>query len=163
MAAEIGPARTTPLPRKLRPEDAPAAAEILRQAPAAVFWSEQSIKEVLEWQGVLGLVSEIGTRVVGFLIGRQAGDQAEILNLAIAPGNRRTGQGSAILKAALDEFRSRGVSRVFLEVRESNAPAIAFYKRLGFSPAGKRDGYYRDPKEAALVMEISLTSERITG
>jgi ribosomal protein S18 acetylase RimI-like enzyme len=46
---------------------------------------------------------------------------------------------------------------VFLEVRESNAPAIAFYLKYGLAKSGRRPGYYRDPAEAAIVMEKKLT------
>ncbi len=48
------------------------------------------------------------------------------------------------------------VSRVFLEVRESNAGAITFYRGLGFQEVGTRREYYQDPKEAATVMELLL-------
>jgi ribosomal-protein-alanine N-acetyltransferase len=142
----------------LRPEDAAAVAGILRQAPEAVFWPEASVKEVLKWKGTLAIASEADGRVLGFLIGRQAGDEAEILNLAVAPATRRRGEGSSLLNAAFESFRACGVSRVFLEVRESNAAAIAFYSKHGFSQTGKREGYYRDPSESAVVMARKLTA-----
>lgn len=143
--------------RALRPEDAGAVAEILRRSPEAVFWPETSVREVLEWKGVLGIANEARGQVIGFLIGRQVRDEAEVLNLAVSHERRRRGEGGALLRAAVAEFRKRGVKRVFLEVRESNAAGIAFYKNHSFSPAGRREGYYRDPIEAAIVMEICLT------
>jgi ribosomal-protein-alanine acetyltransferase len=158
MATELRRERSEPTIRMLRPDDAAAVAGILRQAPEAVFWPEASVKEVLEWNGALGMASEAEGRVLGFLIGRQAGDEAEILNLAVAPGSRRRGEATSLLKAALESFRACGVSRVFLEVRESNAAAIAFYSKHGFSQTGKREGYYRDPPESATVMARELTS-----
>jgi ribosomal-protein-alanine N-acetyltransferase len=60
------------------------------------------------------------------------------------------------LMAALEEFQSREVSRVFLEVRESNQAGIAFYAKHGFSKTGLRPAYYRDPAEAAVMMEKKL-------
>ena len=107
----------------------------------------------------MGLVSEWEGEVTGFLMGRATGDQAEILNIGVMPGKRRKGEGSALLRAALDEFYSRGTTRVFLEVRESNEAAKAFYARHGFSKVGHRSGYYRDPDEAALLMEKILTTQ----
>jgi [ribosomal protein S18]-alanine N-acetyltransferase len=157
MATEIRRERARAALRPLRAEDAEAVVRILRQAPEAVFWPEASVREVLEWQGVLAMVSETDGKVVGFLIGRQVGAEAEILNLAVAPENRRKGEGRALLKAAIEGFRARSVSRVFLEVRESNQPGVAFYCKLGFSKAGRREGYYRDPAEAAIVMETKIT------
>src|SRR5689334_25157733 len=95
--------------RRLRPEDAGAVAEILRQSPEAVFWPEASVKEVLEWKGILGLACEVAGNVEGFLIGRHTGDEAEVLNLAVTPGSRRKGEGAALLRGAVAEFRARGV------------------------------------------------------
>jgi ribosomal-protein-alanine N-acetyltransferase len=115
------------------------------------------VHEVLAWEGVLGLASEARGEVGGFLIARQVGEDAEVLNLAVAPDSRRRGEGGALLRAAVVEFRKRGVHRVFLEVRESNAAGIAFYQNHSFSKVARRDGYYRDPIEAAVVMEIRLS------
>lgn len=156
MATELGRKERRSAIRALRPEDARAVAEILRQSPEAVFWPEASVREVLVWEGALGLASEVRAEVVGFLIARQMRDEAEVLNLAVAPENRRRGEGGALLRAAVVEFRKRGVRRVFLEVRESNAAGIAFYEKHSFSQAGRRERYYREPVEAAIVMEILL-------
>ena len=139
--------------RTLRAKDAGAVAEILRQCPEAVFWPENSVKEVLEWKGCLGLVCEVAGTVVGFLVGRQTMQEAEVLNLAVVPEIRRRGEGSALLEAAAGEFRARGVNRVCLEARESNRAGIAFYQKHGFFKAGRREGYYRDPIEAAILMQ----------
>ncbi len=57
----------------------------------------------------------------------------------------------------MDEFRVRHVSRLFLEVRESNKGGIAFYEKHGFLKTGRRAGYYHHPDEAAIVMEKKLT------
>lgn len=142
--------------RALRVEDAEAVAEILRKSPEAVFWPEASVREVLAWDGVLGLAREATMEVVAFLIARQIREEAEILNLAVTPQSRRKGHGGALLRTAVVELRKPGASRVFLEVRESNAAGIAFYSKHGFSKVGRRESYYRDPVEAAIVMEIRL-------
>ena len=136
--------------------DALAAAEILRASPEASRWTEWGLRELLGWQGVLALVSEDAGKVRGFIVGRQVGVEAEILNLAVILADRRKGEGRALLKGALEEFRARDVSRVFLEVRESNEGGIAFYARHGFSRAGRRANYYHNPEEAAIVMEMKL-------
>jgi ribosomal-protein-alanine acetyltransferase len=136
--------------------DAPAAAQILRASPEASQWTEWGLRELLGWSGVLALVSEDDGKASGFIVARQTAGEAEILNLAIIPGKRRTGGGGALLRAAMAKFRARDVSRVFLEVRESNEDAIAFYEKYGFSKTGKRPSYYHDPEEAAIVMERKL-------
>jgi len=153
MAAELKPGRLASSIRMMRESDAASVAEILRDAPEAVLWPEASVKEVLAWEGALALVADSENKVVAFLIGRQVVDEAEILNLAVARPFRRQSEGGALLLAAVEQFRARGVRRVFLEVRESNAAGIAFYQKHGFSEAGRRAGYYRDPEESAIVME----------
>lgn len=157
MATELRREEERSAIRALRPEDAGAVAEILRKSPEAVFWAEASVREVLEWSGVLGLASKVRGEMAGFLIARQVRDEAEILNLAVAPESRGKGEGGTLLTAAVVEFRRRGVDRVFLEVRESNAAGIAFYKNHSFFPVSRREGYYRDPVEAAIVMETRLS------
>ncbi len=136
--------------------DAAAAAEILRASPEAARWTEWGLRELLGWQGVVALVSGDGRKVSGFIVGRQAAGEAEILNLAVIPAKRRKGEGGALLKAAVEALRARKVSRVFLEVRESNEAGMAFYEKQGFSKTGRRAGYYRDPDEAAIRMEMKL-------
>jgi len=158
MAAELGREKDKFTIRTLLPEDAAAVSDILRDSPEAVFWPEASVNEVLQWQGAFAMVTEAQGRVSGFLIARQTGEEAEILNLAVTRGNRRKGKGGSLLTAAANSLRALGVSRVFLEVRESNHAAIDFYKKHGFATKSRRGGYYRDPAEDALVMEKKLAS-----
>jgi ribosomal-protein-alanine acetyltransferase len=136
--------------------DAAAATEILKGSLEAAQWTEWGFKELLGWRGVLALVSEHEKKLCGFIIGRQVAEEAEILNLAVNPAKRRKGQGRALLKAAMAEFRARHVSRLFLEVRESNEGGIAFYQKHGFLKTGRRAGYYHNPNEAAIAMERKL-------
>jgi ribosomal-protein-alanine N-acetyltransferase len=142
--------------RTFQEADAATVTEILRESPEASQWTEWGFKELLGWRGVLALVSEGDGKVTGFLIGREVGGEAEILNLAVLVRKRRRGEGEALLKAAVEELRARKVSRVFLEVRESNEAGTAFYEKQGFSKTGRRAGYYRDPDEAAIRMEKKL-------
>jgi ribosomal-protein-alanine N-acetyltransferase len=137
--------------------DARAVAEIMGESPEAANWTEDNYRETAGGKGVVALVSEAEEKVTGFLVGRQVGDEAEILNFAVAPCKRGQGEGGALLRMALEEFRSRGVSCVFLEVRESNEKGIAFYEKHGFAKTGRRPGYYRDPEQAAILMEMKIT------
>ncbi len=142
--------------RRFESRDAEAAEEIAKSSPEVAKWPEETFRESLNWPGVVAFASEADGRVTGFMVGRQVADEAEILNLAVTPSTRRRGAGGALLGAALEEFRLRGVRRVFLEVRESNKTGIAFYEKHGFLKTGRRASYYREPKEAAIVMEMKL-------
>jgi len=136
--------------------DAARVEGILRAAKEAASWSEEALAETMELPGVYAYVSERNGAVSGIVVGRQILDEAEILNLAVTQGMRRQGEGRALVGRILQRFAEGNVSRVFLEVRESNTGAIAFYRGLGFEAVGTRRDYYQDPKESATVMELSL-------
>ena len=64
--------------------------------------------------------------------------------------------GGALVSAAAELARTEGLSLLTLEVRESNAPALALYKKQGFEILGKRPGYYEQPREDAVIMTLYL-------
>lgn len=143
--------------RRYRTEDAAAVREILEESPEAADWSIESLEEIRRANGALVLVSEYEGEVDGFIVGRRVAEEAEVLNLAVRRDRRRRGEGGGLLKAVLGEWKAAGVSRVYLEVRESNAVATTFYEKLGFGKAGRRNGYYQNPGEAAVLLERKLT------
>ena len=101
----------------------------------------------------LFLVAEAdGGAVAGYVVALDAADEGEILNLAVAPSGRRHGLGRTLVEEVLDALADRGVRKVYLEVRESNAPARALYAAHGFKEAGRRKRYYRRPEEDAIVL-----------
>jgi [ribosomal protein S18]-alanine N-acetyltransferase len=142
--------------RRFRAEDARAVTAIVDESPEAAIWSRASYVKFAQEDTSLALVSESGGRISGFLVGRLVGVQAEVLNMAVLASHRRKAEGSALLGAALAEFALSAVKHVYLEVRESNSGAIAFYERHGFAKTGLRKGYYRNPDEGAITMEKNL-------
>ena len=136
--------------------DLGAVEAIAQEAAGLANWTEDNYRDSLNWPGIVAFVCDDGEGVTGFIFGRQVVDEGEIYNLAVRLATRRRGEGGALVKAAIEEFRTRGVSRVFLDVRESNVMAIRFYEKCGFSRQRRRGGYYRDPLEAAIVMEMKL-------
>jgi ribosomal-protein-alanine N-acetyltransferase len=143
--------------RLLRTEDISDLASIFEESSEAARWSRESFEKLQMSEGFLALVSETAGSVSGFVCGRQMADEGEILNLAVRRENRKKGEGRALLSAALGKLQKGGVRRVYLEVRESNTAAIAFYQKQGFSIMGRRPSYYREPEEAAALMEKKLT------
>lgn len=149
--------------RELRPDDIPAVQRILTGAPEAAYWSLQAIDDVLRQSGVIAFVSERGGQVSGFVFGRRVLEEGELLNLAVEPVSRRLGEGKALVRRLLGEFRSQRVQRVFLEVRESNRAAIHLYEQFQFVVIGSRVNYYRDPTESALVLEKRYEIHSVGG
>jgi ribosomal-protein-alanine N-acetyltransferase len=97
--------------------------------------------------------------VAGVIVTQIAGGEAEILNLAVSPDRRRRGVARSLLAFVIAELRRLEAESIFLEVRESNAPARALYEDEGFTNAGRRRWYYRSPPEDALVLCFRLKSK----
>ncbi len=93
--------------------------------------------------------------LVGYWVWMRAVDELHLLNFTIAPARQRRGLGSWLMKQLIARAQSEGLVRIVLEVRPSNASALALYRRFGFSQVGRRVGYYPNGdhgREDALVM-----------
>ena len=123
-------------------------------------WHRRSFAALLDDRRVyFAVATDVGARVVGYVVAWFILDEGEIANLAVDVAARGTGVGSALLDAALAEARRRGAVMVYLEVRESNAAARALYASRRFEEVGRRRGYYRKPTEDALVLRLALPAE----
>jgi [ribosomal protein S18]-alanine N-acetyltransferase len=129
---------------------------ILQQCPEAATWSASTLAEALAQDSSYFLVARQGQRIAGFISGRRVLDEAEVLNLAIKPDFRRNGIGKALVQELLQLFARDRVTNVFLEVRSSNANAIAFYQRQDFRQVGERPAYYQNPAEPALLLALQM-------
>ncbi len=131
--------------RKASETDLPEVAEIQAACPQAAHWD---VRGYLEHAF---LVAEGPAGVLGFIVLRtMAGQESEILNLAVGPGSRRQGVGISLLQEAVRHLPGP----VFLEVRASNRAALDFYQCFGFQVVGRRPGYYENPSESAVVMKF---------
>ena len=103
-------------------------------------------------------IHESRGRPVGYAVISVAAGEAHILNLCTHPELQGRGHGRQLLRHVLRLARGRGAQRVFLEVRPSNAPAIALYHGEGFNEIGRRPRYYPaiGGREDAIVMAIEL-------
>jgi ribosomal-protein-alanine N-acetyltransferase len=129
--------------------DAEAMAAIHR-ACFARNWSADEIAQFVSAPGCLSLLASLSLEqaVQGFLIARGAGDEAEILTLAVNPSHRRQGLARALLTAAIDALRKAGAKRLFLEVDEANESARGLYQSLGAIAVGRRPRYYERGADA---------------
>jgi ribosomal-protein-alanine N-acetyltransferase len=115
-----------------------------RKVPLAAHWSEQTYLEILapEAPPRIFIVAEDHDTIIGFLIARLTDHDCELENIVVTPGLQRRGTGSELLRALISGARARGVSRIILEVRESNNAARALYEQFGFAITGRRKSYY---------------------
>jgi ribosomal-protein-alanine N-acetyltransferase len=127
-----------------------AALARLHALSFAQAWTEDALRKLLKTPGSAAFATQ-----GGFVLVRTAGDEAEIITLAVAPDVRRRGIASALLRSAAAHALKAGARTMFLEVSESNEAANALYARAGFREAGRRKSYY-GPSDDALVLRGDL-------
>ncbi len=132
------------------PADAAALAAIELQSFPDPSWTSE---DFLRYDCT---VAELDTVIVGFLVSRETFSgtpdtppEREVLNIAVKPEFRRQGFGALLL-----DHEVKRKANIFLEVRESNGPAIQLYKNAGFIQLSRRRDYYDNPRESAIVMRL---------
>ena len=120
-------------------------------------WTRGNFSDALA-SGYACKVAQMDGVIMGYTVLMQGVDDAELLDIGIAAQYQRRGLGRTLLDAVLALARERGKRRVVLEVRASNAPALALYRDAGFTDIGLRRGYYAssDGREDAILMGLEL-------
>jgi ribosomal-protein-alanine N-acetyltransferase len=90
--------------------------------------------------------------VLGYILFWHVTDEIHLLNVAVAPDERRRGLGRALVLDLLDYAREHAAAKVLLEVRASNTPAIRLYETLGFTEFNVRKAYYGDGEDGVEMM-----------
>ena len=124
-------------------------------------WDEAAIGTVLAHPGSVAMVVAAGVprRVGGFALAQVAADEAELLTLGVAAAWQRHGVGAKLVDGIKRAAARAGANRLYLEVAQSNAPALALYAKAGFRETGRRKGYYerRDgTRDDAIMLGIDL-------
>jgi [ribosomal protein S18]-alanine N-acetyltransferase len=146
------------------PEDVAALAEIERQCYTHPWPESAFARAVRDPQvRVLALRERGGAGeplrgLLAYCVIQLVADELQIHNLAVREGVRRRGLARLLLRLVLDLGRRRAAREAFLEVRASNAPAIALYRGCGFEVSGTRRDYYERPREDAVLMRLALES-----
>ena len=114
------------------------------------------------------VVARVAGEVAGFGGMLHVAGEGHLTTLATDTAHRRSGVATAVLAHLVTDARRRGATALTLEVRVSNEPAIALYRRFGFAPAGVRKGYYSPDGEDALVLwaegiDSPAYAERLEG
>lgn len=123
-----------------------ALAELEKQCFADP-WSVHALREELSNPCARFLVALCGDRVAGYIGCHLVAGEGFVTNVAVFPAYRRQGVARQLLQSAM----ALPLSRLFLEVRASNAAAIALYRSLGFSEDGRRPRFYSHPVEDAVL------------
>jgi ribosomal-protein-alanine N-acetyltransferase len=153
----------------MRPVDTAAVGRIERLVfgrdawPAAAFrYLEHVFRLGRPPRGRLWTACAADGRVIGY-VGVELsalGGEADVINLAVEPAERRRGVGARLLATAVAYCRGRGVPLVWLRVRARNRAARIFYRRCGFHAVGRFRGYYDAPREDAIVMRLGAPVPR---
>jgi ribosomal-protein-alanine N-acetyltransferase len=137
------------------PFDSRSGTHVLAALHASCFpdaWDAAAISALLVTPGTFAYAHDDG-----FVLARVAGDEAEILTLAVAPQARGRGLGRALLQAVISRAAEQGAASLFLEVGADNPAALALYAGLGFTRVGMRKAYYNGGD--ALVLRLSLPAK----
>ena len=138
--------------RKMTADHVTQVAELEKLCFGSAAWSEKSIASELTNELALWLVAEGDGAVVGYVGSQTVLPETDMMNVAVTPERRREGIAEVLVDSLVVELKRLGSECLTLEVRASNAPAVALYKKLGFREVGLRKNYYRNPKEDALIM-----------
>jgi ribosomal-protein-alanine acetyltransferase len=148
--------------RGLEPGDVDAILSIQAESPEVAQWSRGAYERFAQ-EKMIGWTAEADGSISGFVTARQVTGDAEILNFAVRSDARRSGVGTLLLNEVLAWAESARIEKIYLEVRESNRAARAFYERRGFHETGRRPRYYEAPTEDALLLALSLDSKASRG
>ena len=132
-------------------------AEIVKieQACFSTPWTEQGISESIENENTHLYIALADGTVAGYMGVQIFSGEGSVTNVATLPEYRRKG----VAKALIERVLQNEMDFLTLEVRESNAPAIALYESIGFERVGVRPHFYRNPDENAVLMTIELSEQ----
>ena len=136
----------------MRPEHISQVAELEKICFGTEAWSENSIASELDNELSLWIVALDGDRVLGYVGSQTVCGETDMMNIAVHPDYRRQKLATGLITGLIGALALRGSHSLTLEVRASNASAIAMYTLYGFKQIGLRKNYYRRPKEDALIL-----------
>lgn len=117
-------------------------------------WKYEHFLSEIEGRHSWPYVAVAGGWVIGYVCLMSLFEEAQILNIAVAPEQRGRGVARLLLERAVEQALEQGAEVMTLEVRVSNRAAIALYEQFGFKRTGIRAGYYESTEDAVLMEKI---------
>ena len=142
--------------------DVPAIQKIAAECSLEAWSSAAYLRELDSADSCVAVASTRDGEAFAFIAGRfvpgvaDSIPDAEIYNLGVAKRRRRSGVATALLELFFDRCQRQNVRTVWLEVRASNAGALAFYGENGFRSVGIRKGFYHAPSDDAVLMRLGV-------
>ncbi len=166
---QISPDITCDTPR-IRPVDTANIGDLIRIANETNLshWSAQSyLEEIKNRDSIMLRLVGGDNETLGFVVGRiipgsvvEKVLEAEIYNIAVTETHQRKGLGQTLFDSFRSECLEKKAANIWLEVRESNSKAIAFYEKNRFESIQTRTHFYENPREHAILMKLELSAEQ---
>ena len=131
-------------------EDDTFAVELIEQVIFSLPWSQKSFADACRNQDNVYLVCEADGVIAGYC------GEGNITNMAVSPDYRRCGIAQRLMQSMENYGDDKNVTSYFLEVRQSNLPAIALYEKMGYKNIGIRKKFYEKPVEDAVIMSKNI-------
>jgi len=149
-------------------DDILAMTRLADSSPTAAHWTPEQYRRVfaldaprraiwvIQGDAEEGVGDSNERNLQAFLVAQEVAGEWEVENIVVDKRMQRQRLATRLLTELKDVARVERASAIFLEVRESNHEARAFYRSRGFSPTGRRARYYSDPDEDAITYRLQL-------
>ena len=114
--------------------------------------SLKSLESTAKQSNFVGFVLEENGAIGGFITATYCLDESDIITVAVAPNYQNNGYGFMLIKALENALKSKGVTKIFLEVRRSNLSAIKLYEKANFKNISVRKNYYDGVEDAIIYL-----------
>ncbi len=128
----------------------------IEQACFEFPWDEKDFETCLRQRNCIGMVAEHEGRVVGFMIYEIPKNRIHLLNIATAPEFQHQGVARQMVQKLIGKLASQRRTKISLEVRETNLPALVFFRALGFLAVQTLKNHYHETNDDAYVLQYRL-------
>ena len=147
--------------RRMAAGDLTRVVEIAESLPGAPHWTQEAYATALNPESTPRRIALVAanaddSQLLGFAVTSMVRPQAELVSIGVGGESLLSGLGGGVFGELVGELTAAGVTELLLEVRASNRAALAFYHAHGFVETGRRIGYYADPIEDAVLMQVRI-------